>query len=154
MCQNLVLIDLPLHSLARGRVDESDFSHWSSSVSIVRHTVTSRGHMHIILIIIILCSEKEKYRSEPSMLMLLFKMCAAVCENIVCGRCDTGYESAVVWPDLGSTTTSLSVRLDVSEFGIDRSASPFFSTRSCGWVRFFRIDRLAFALSRVCCKPN
>jgi len=32
--------------------------------------------MHIILIIIIMCSEKEKYRSEPSMLMSLFKLSA------------------------------------------------------------------------------
>jgi len=90
--------------------------------------------MHIIIIIIILCSEKEKYQSEPTMLMSLFKLSTAVCENIVCRRCDTGYESAdriVVWPDLGRTTMSLSVRLDVSEFGIDRSASPFFSMRSC-----------------------
>ena len=55
--------------------------------------------MHIIIIIIILCSEKEKYQSEPAMLMSLFKLSTAVCENIVCGRCDTGYESDFCKPN-------------------------------------------------------
>ena len=32
--------------------------------------------MHIIIMIIILCSEKEKYQSEPTMLMSLFKLSA------------------------------------------------------------------------------